>query len=424
MKLIQQLFPIVIICFFNSDVLMGDSQYTIKSHEVLLTEISAHSFSQTDICAKGGQNVYILFSDLSNEKIRLFSNQSGQWNSVNKTVAPLVRAGMHWVNHGLQLYTIENKPTSDKKRVSTEISVYNIKDTASGLENANAVLLIPPDKTFVREQMKSGEELILLNEETGHFLLLGDCTQSILDPIAVIGNVISGGHGGFAKWPFLAELKGGNDVAYYKWPDSLGTNDVISAIGIVIEGDNCHFVGRKGKAYLPSTEKIVYACFDLKDMKWSKPETVYSESGGDLSGQNILDISQVLVARNRLTLAWSFKSEVLFRSGILVSSRMNGKWTKATRLTSNIGKPRLVQNKEGNPCVFWLVDGEGIYVSVLCEEQWSAPRLIVEDEKAGSGIPWSIRTYEGIGHIIYFQKYMNSAGRHQMNAVYVCLEES
>ena len=407
---------------FMSDFTMAGNQYVIKDKTILMEDVSLYPFSTTEIQTVTGQDIYILFNDGDQNKLYLFQRKSGNWNSINKTIPWFTPSGMLSKQQQLEVYTIVNEPTIDKKRIQTVISIYEINSAKIDLEKPDATITIPADKIFVNERSKTGEKLLQLPNEDGHYLLIGNCDQAKWDPLAVIGTVISGGHAGFANWPFLAEIKDVNEITYQKWPVNYGTNAVAKVSQAVLLEDKYHFVGTWHREYMSSHERIEYSVFDLKSRKWSKPEKIYEEKGSYSSpcGNPAIQAND-----ENIVIAWSLGNDDHLGSGLFARCKFNGTWSSTDKISSFSANPLLAQDNNDNICAFWCEDRKGILMSSFLNRKWSEPCIIVNDEKIATvNVPWNIKSdNNGNIHVVYFQKNLNTADPSDMDMIYACLEK-
>lgn len=404
------------------EVGVADAQYVIKDKKILLEGVSLYPFSQTEIQTITGQTIYILFNDGDQKKLHLFQKKSGKWNSTNNVIPWYTQSGIFLEQQKPRVYTIINEPTPDKKRIKIQISIYEIDEAKIDLEKPATTITIPADKIFSSERCKTGEQLFPLPDKDGHYLLLGNCDQAKWDPIAIFGTIISGGHGGFANWPFLAEIKPGHEVSYYKWPVNYGTNAVAKVSQAILFGNKYHLVGTWHREYMPSRNRIEYSVFDFESDKWSKPEEVYKAA----RSQNVLFGSPAIqVNDENIFIAWSLRNDELLSPGIFVRCKSNNQWSDAIKLAPVMDSPLILDGRDRIPLVFWRENDKGIFLSSQEDGNWSVPVLVVSDEKIGTkNVPWDIKSdNDGTIHIVYFQENSNSAAPFDMNIVYACLEQ-
>lgn len=409
---------------FLVEFTMADSRYVIRDKKILMKGVSSHPFSQIEIHATWNQQVHIVFNDMDETKLHLFSKGSEKWDSRDKAVPWITLTGMFTEQQRPRLYTIVNEPTSDKKRFKILISVYEIDEAKIDLEKPATTITIPADKIFSNERSKKGEKL-LPSSEDGHYLLLGTCDQAKWDPFAVIGTVISGGHAGFANWPFLAEIEDVNEITYRKWPINYGTNAVARISQAVLVENKYHFVGTWYKEYMSSHERIEYSFFDLKSQKWSKPEEIYEEKGNYSSPHG----KPAIQANDEdIVIAWSLGNDDHLGSGLFARYKFNGTWSDTEKISSFYASPILAQDRnpilardrDDNICAFWCEDGKEIFMSSFINRKWSEPCVIVNDERIVTiNVPWSIQfDNKGNLHVAYLRQSMDTINSTKLDLIY------
>lgn len=410
----------VVVLIINMSGVVKGGEYVITEKNILKTGIPLDTWAEAEIYSTD-DNVYIVLNAMRQNELFLFSKISNGWNSAGKKVPLGTKTGIFSEQHKLRLYTIVNEPTSNNKRFRTVISLYEIDEAKIDLGNPATTIIIPPEKIFSNERRKTGGKLLPLSDKEGHYLLLGTCDQAKWDPLAVIGTVISGGHAGFTNWPFLAEIKDVNEIAYHKWPVNYGTNAVVEISQAVLVDSKYHFVGTWHKEYMPSHERIEYSFFDLKSSKWSKPELIYKEKGNYSSpcGKPAIQANDENIA-----IAWSLGNDDQLGSGLFAICKFNGTWGDTEKISSFVGNPLLMQDINGNMCVFWRESRKGILVSSFLNRKWSEPCIIVNDEFIDTRRTlWDIKSdRQGNFHLIYTRKISDQMSDFGENIMYVRLE--
>ncbi len=407
--------PMIIVSIvYMYSIALADNSYIIKTKDVLCSDVQAVLYT-LQMLPMDKEEVIVILNEQWPQKLQLFYRKSGHWNSTRKELSRHTRAGLFSEEENCVLYTVSTEIGSNKIS-NTEISFYRYKEDLWNLSHPDKIVRLIPEKAYQNEYM----ELIPLIEKPKTYLLTGAYTKIRYDPLSILGNIVSGGHGGFAIYPFLMELSEESTGSYYVWPEKMKTTETVKFDQLDLTEGVCHLVGIKYKIYMPSKEKVVYANFNVEKKNWNKPQTVYEGS----SKTSFFGYPVIQTNNGQIVIAWALRNDDRLGSGIFICEKSNEKWNTVKKLSSLFDQPLLTENKDGNSCVLWREDNKGILLSVKEGNQWSTPCLIVNDNNIGTkNVPWDIKSdKDGNFHIVYSSRKMDSTDPHIMNVIYVYLE--
>ena len=403
----------------------AENSYVVSDTEILKSAFEMSGACTVAVYTNDDKDVLVLLNDMGEGRLNCFFKANGHWDILAETLlftpASIIEKQQQW-----RLCVIDREDTPDKK-IRTVVSIYNTDNATLDLEKPEVVITIPADKVFANENTKKGEQLLSLPDKTENYLLVGKCRETKWDPISIAGSIISGGHGAFAEWPFLAEIKADKVVSYHKWPEGLWTNDVIDRTKVFLLGNTCHLVAKKSKAYMPSLQEIKYVSFDINKKQWGKPSIVYREirKGGIFSYRDpIIGYPAILSTEDTVFVAWSLSDDDRLGAGIFIRSMDNNKWSNIEKISSSGGQPLIIEHNKVI-YIFWGEKGKGLFYSSYENGIWSKPQLVVKDENIFTyhSSPWAIATDDdGSFHIVYPQR-CSSKGYRIKNLIYVKLEK-
>jgi hypothetical protein len=409
---------------FIFNICLADRVYLIKNQKILMTDTPIHSLSGLEIYAATENDVHIMFNDMSQKKLHLFFKISGIWNQADRAIPWYTQAGLFSDRERPQLYTVEIEPV-EKNISRTKVSIYRSLDNKWDLSAADVTLYLDQKEVFSNEEHKEARALFPWPDKPNVYLLLGLCTERKWDPLSMLGNIISGGHGAFSRWPFLAEINNGQVSCYHKWPEKFESNEIMVTPKMFVFKNKCHLVGEKYKEYLPSLQRIEYSDFDMEQKTWSKPVEIYKETSKDSARDATVGCPAVLATGSEVLVTWSLRDDGLLGSGVFVRSKVNEKWSVIEKLSSSGDSPLLVEGQNGEIFIFWREEGKGLFCSSYEYGSWSKPCLAVIDEKIATGNTlWNITSdTNGDFHLVYEQK-VSDIDRWHLNIVYVLFEKN
>lgn len=401
----------------------AENSYAVSNTEILNSAIEMSGACTIAVYANDDKGVIVLLNDMGEGRLNRFFKANEQWDMFAETPlftpASIIEEQEHW-----RLCIIGREETPDKK-IRTVVSIYNADDAILNLEKPEVAITIPASKRFASERRRSGQQLLVLPDKAGHYLLVGTCTEAKWDPISIVGNIISGGHGGFSRRPFLVEIEDQNTLSYYKWPEDLWTNEVVSTTAMSLYDDKYHLVGIKSKEYMPHFRSIVYSYFDVELKKWNKPVTLYKEKRNGEYRDTTVGRPEVLAVEGKVFVAWSLRNDAKLGTGVFVRYMTNDNWNDIEKISSSGDRPLIIEHNKVI-YIFWGEKGKGLSYSSYTNGIWSKAQLAVKDENVFTyhRFPWAITTDDsGSFHIVYPQKCPSKGYRLLKNLIYVKLEK-
>jgi len=396
-------------------------EYVIREKTILRVGVPIRNSTRAEIASADDNGVHIVLYGMWHTRVFFFAKRPDGWMSASTEVPILTEAGLLSQEPQPQVYTIVNKPVSGTTDLQTIVSVFQVDLDTSEFGNPHTMITIPTDKIFSSELGKKGQQLFPLPDKTGRYLLLGECSQSKWDPLAIAGHIISGGHSCFSNWPFLAEISESDKAIFYKWPVNYATNEVMWIRQAVPMDNKVHLVGIWYKEYMPSRYRLEYSVCDRESGKWSKPEVVYKQTR---SPKYLSTSPSILVDEENVVIAWCLGDNDDLGPGIFVRSKVKNAWTKTEKVSPCFDDPLLAKDNKGNPSVFWRTPEQGIYVSSWNGNKWAAPCLLLQDDKIHTaGTAWDIKSDgQGKYHVVYCQRHPDRPLDSEEHIVYVYIE--
>ena len=230
-------------------------------------------------------------------------------------------------------------------------------------------------------------QLINVSDKPNLYFIIGQYTQFSLDPITLLGNFLSGGHGDRRERPYGALVENGAITGYYKIPgEKLRFRDTITEMHSVLHGDKVHLVWTKYQDAGSDREMLQYSCFDLNDKAWSKAAMPFSyKLRRDV--EYFYDTPTLFSYRNILYCTWGWgvhpkkdKKDTVNTSGIYTSCRNDEEWGPPTKVADSGASPKMLADSTGSLYVFWCAKGKGILCKENTQNSWNTPvHLILAD---------------------------------------------
>jgi len=407
---------ITFVTLFFLQVLMA-GEYKIKRNDVLFAS-SEVRMPTLEIAVAENLQPIVLFCrsyvfESANGALHLFYFREGNWRSTEKTFPMLkLNANLTRQKERLILAMLERKDNG-----GSECSLFRLLGNQDDLVTPYKQLLISSLDRDIPKEVSFNRTSLLPNDHED-VLMYGSYTEYKNDPISLLGRLISGGHGGYSERPFLLRLKQNNQLSFFQWPASLSQNELLRITHMLLFDKTCHITALSSKDYLPYSDRIQYATFDLDSCTWSKPEELYRSSRKGHESM-ITGIPNILVLDNHTWITWSLREDVKLGTGVFARAQKNGRWGDTEMISECGSRPLLAYvNEETN--IFWLAEDKGIFFSSNRNDKWTKPRLLIADKNisARENTPWDLDfDMHGNIHVVYFQTE-NQENKHPNRLMY------
>lgn len=417
----------VVTLLFAANYCSADRSYSVKSRKVLCSDNELGN-SVVQIHAGSDGNIIVLLNKYTKREMDLFTLYQGNWKNEIKTFSAFANGVLFKEQEQTVFCTLETQIKSGKK-TGSRISFYKLQREPWNLSTPYKRLNVDyKEKVFSGSGLDT-DTIYSLPDRPQQYILLGSCTERKWDPLNILGTILSGGHSGYDRKPFVAEINNEQVVSYFLWPRNLESNEVVSLSLPYISSDECHLVGTVIKEYKNYLMKIEYAGFNFETNKWTKPTVIYQETRkGEYNGFVLGGRPQILATETQLFIAWSLLKDDLLGPGVFIRTKMNQKWKETKRISDSGDHPLLKKNTNGTPYLFWHESGKGFFCSYLQDQDWSLPCNIVEEQHLSKyGLVWDVNIdNNGDLHIIYLKSTSGKENiiSHDYDLIYMLLQKN
>ena len=296
------------------------------------------------------------------------------------------------INNGVfQVCRLEDIKDSEATSRTLVISTHGLtSDMGLSSQPTNLVKMYERKKVFKREKSRQIKRILPL-DTPDKFFIMGRYTEHRLNPVDLIGLVMSAGHWGFVQRLFGATIEQDRITGYYNTPEKPKTGEYIDSISSVYDSGRIHSVWLKSREYSPfssSAPQIVqYASFDLSNNRWAEPTELFQ--GYKYSKTKLERFSPPSLACDKenvyCTWSWSIVNRTNFdkpireeESGVYFCNKGNDKWNKPIKIVDLGLQPRVVVDNGGTVYVFWIERNEGLFYNYKTDHGWSENLLAVE----------------------------------------------
>lgn len=381
---------IVTTMLFAVGICFADNSYTITTRKILYFGRNlGNSMIQLHEDSKG--DISVILQNYVNREMNLFTCRQDNWETTSKIFDTYTNSFLFEKQKQSFLCTSEIQVVSGKKTGSI-ISFYRIGEEQESLDLPDRRCSVDyNDKIFGGNNIEVSA-ILPLPDPQRQYLLLGSCTERKLDPLNILGTILSGGHSGFDVKPFVAEMNNDQVVSYFLWPQNLASNEVISISYPYVFGDQCHVVGTCIKEYQSYIMKIEYASLNFQTKEWVKPEVIYRETRKGSDSSFVLGGGpEILATKTEIIAAWSLLRDDLLGPGVFARSKMNNIWGAAEKLSDSGDHPLLRKSSNGTPYIFWHEAGKGLFFSSRHTQVWKSSQLIIDDPTLSKyGLVWDV----------------------------------
>ena len=246
-------------------------------------------------------------------------------------------------------------------------------------------------KAFKQESRRYIRELLPLENHPDKFFIVGEYSENRLNPIDLIGRVMSAGHWGFVRRIFGATSEQGQISGYYSIPQELKTNECMRSISCAVDDDKVHTVWLKDKEYSHASIAISYSSFNFPNKHWTGPVQLFRANKTSEKLRDHIDGLSLACDDNKLYCCWArYASDLTSKDdwtwtkragecGIYLCSRIDNQWTKPIIISDSGDEPQVVIDNNGTVFIFWVEEKKGLFYKYKTKSGWSATHLAIKD---------------------------------------------
>jgi hypothetical protein len=212
-------------------------------------------------------------------EMRLFSFDGNSWSSSSKPCEIPILQEWHCitVNDRIQVCSITNSAEG------AVISFYALDEINKLSETPSKVLSFKRNENYFPNE-RSRHYLRVVATDSNELFIIGDYTESHMNPITFLGAALSGGHSGYARRLFSMRVRDNTILGQYNIPEWIGNNDYPVLESVISTSQNIFIGWIKGQECpLIEMNKWMCARYDLTKNSWQRPTELF-QAGGYGSG--------------------------------------------------------------------------------------------------------------------------------------------